>query len=74
MSWNYRVCKRTFKNTQSFEEQYEIHEVYYDDENGKMNGWTNDAISPSGESLKELKEELLRMLEALDKEVIEINE
>jgi hypothetical protein len=42
---------------------YGIHEVYYD-EDGKTEGWTMDPVNPQGETLDELKEELVSMVEA----------
>jgi hypothetical protein len=44
-------------------------EVYYED--GKVDGWTEDAIAPGGETVDELREELQRMISCLDKPVLD---
>jgi hypothetical protein len=46
-----------------------IHEVYYD-EDGNPNGYTERALSPFGESLEELKNDLLYMLKAFEKPIL----
>jgi len=64
--WNHRVMHRKV----SGEDWYEIHEVYYDNYN-KPDGWTKESVAPGGETIEELKEELHRMIECLDKPVLE---
>ena len=71
MSWNYRVTKRL--DAAWGEEWYEIREVYYGDD-GEVQGWTARAASVSEASLEDMKVSLQRMLESLDKPVIEIGE
>jgi hypothetical protein len=64
--WNHRVIQRDYDG----ETFHEIVEAYYDDE-GNMNGYTQDAIAPvSEEGVEGLRWVLQRMLEALDKPVI----
>jgi hypothetical protein len=65
--WNHRVCK----NTEQGEIFYNIHEVYYDDD-GKVEGWTQNAVAPLGNDLDELRNELKWMLEALDKPILDL--
>lgn len=73
--WNHRVIKRetTYRRGESdeiTEIAFGIVEAYYDDA-GKLNGYTEDDIAPYGETLEELRENLQRMLKALDKEVLD---
>lgn len=70
MSWNYRVMRHVGDG----EEWLGIHEVYYDD-NGKPNGHTEDEIAPtSDEGVDGLRWVLDRMMEALDKPVLDFSE
>lgn len=64
--WNYRVLKRN----QAGGVEYVIVEAYYDNE-GNLDGRTEDAVSPYGETVEELRQSLQWMLLALDKEVLE---
>jgi len=65
MGWNHRVMKQKDGN----EDWYQIHEVYYKD--GKVDGYTTNGIAAGGNTLEELRVELNRMLESLDKEVLQ---
>jgi hypothetical protein len=49
---------------------YAIHEVYYD-EDGKVNGWTEEPIRILAESLEDLKFTLERLVECFDKPVLD---
>jgi hypothetical protein len=49
---------------------YGIYEVYYTGM-GKIENWTEDAVEPFGETVKELKKDLERMLKACDKKVLD---
>ena len=71
MGWNNRVMRRECKGYD--EEWFEIHEVYYDD-NDEVEGYTKDAIAPGGHSIEELRRELERMLACLDKPVLDYEE
>ena len=64
--WNYRVIKRTYGE----EDGYEFHEVYYNDA-GEIKSWTTEPVNPHGSNMAELRDDLQRMLEALDKPVLE---
>ena len=60
--WNYRViCKKDKKLKRS---SYEIYEVYYS-KKGKIKGWTENSVSPYGETKQELKKELKYFQNAL---------
>ena len=48
---------------------YQIHEVYYDSKR-EPDSWTADGISPGGNTLEDLRDELIRMLEATEKEIL----
>jgi len=66
MAWNYRVLKKTLDEG----EVYEIHEVYY--KGNAIHMWSEDPISPYGESLEELKKDLQYQLEALELPILEV--
>jgi len=54
MSWNYRVLRRKYKsNTGEDLEVYNIHEVYYDD-NDNPTSSTVEPMYPQGETRDEL--------------------
>jgi len=48
----------------------DIVEAHYDDTNPEPHSWTRHAMSPGGETIEELRNELHLMLAALDKPVI----
>jgi len=70
MTWNHRVIRRTYEGTDYQEIRYEIHEVFYNDD-GSIYAYTEESIEPSGETLKELKQDLKWMKKALEKPVLE---
>lgn len=80
MNWNYRVMRHaaeTMKNPEKFE-WFSIHEVYYNDDSPKDQavtsdkfGCTENPVTVEGSSVQELRETLLRMLDALDKPILE---
>lgn len=65
MTWNHRVMRRISPDTGL--PFYQIHEVFYSEEGL---GWTENGIAPLGETKKELKKELKRMLDSLNKPVL----
>ncbi len=68
--WNYRVIGDSAPTGGGdFEDVLTIHEVYYDS-NDAPHSWSADPMWPQGESLDGLRAELNRMLEALDKPII----
>lgn len=67
MSWNYRVRKTKHKNG---EVSFEIIECYYAKKGNKIIARSVDAISPHGETLEELRNDLNYMLAALKKPVV----
>lgn len=73
MSWNYRVMKRTYKGMNYEEDAYDIYEVYYND-NGEVKNWSESPTYPHGETLEELKEDIKRYEEALNKPVLDYDE
>ncbi len=62
--WNYRVIKKFYEKADAT--TFEIHEVYYD-KNHKIEGWTESAVGPSGETVSELKEDIEHFVRALQK-------
>lgn len=67
MSWNYRVM--SLDGGKSFE----IHEVYYKPD-GTPSAYTMNSVKPFGEDLRELRENLMWMLTALDKPVLTLQD
>ena len=65
MNWNYRIV---FKD-----EGYAIHEVYYDTE-GEPTTCTVQAISPYGDTLRELIEDMEHYMEAIGRSVLKYDE
>lgn len=52
---------------------YEIHEVYYD-AGGKPNSYTMNAVKPFGEDLRELRQDLMWMLKALEEPILTLQD
>ncbi|OCG00873.1 hypothetical protein [Gilliamella sp. wkB112] len=61
-AWNYRVMDSHLNGLG-------IYEVYYD-EDGNINYFSNNAVSPRGDSLEELKKDLLLYMEALERPIL----
>jgi hypothetical protein len=68
MSWNHRVMKRV--EFDGDDDWYQIHEVYYNSKQ-EPGSWTKEGITPGGNTLEELRDELTRMLEATEKEILD---
>lgn len=68
MSWNHRVMKHD--KADGDDDWYQIHEVYYDSKR-KPESWTVEGIAPGGNTLEDLRDELLKMLEATEKEILD---
>lgn len=67
--WNHRVVRKTYRG----ETMLGIHEVYYDDE-GIPEMVTVEPVGAVGDTLLELKEELLSMLAAFGKPILEYDD
>ena len=66
--WNYRVIKEYYP--QSGITNYQIYEVYYSP-TGVIKDWSKPLpISPAGETLGELREDLRYFMKALDRPVL----
>ncbi len=63
--WNYRVIES--------EEVFRIHEVYYNSK-GEITAFSEDPITPLGETLDELRGDLEYYLQALDRPVLKKEE
>ncbi len=61
MSWNYRLIHR--------DSQYAVHEVFYR-EDGTVEGWTEEPVFPSGDSLEEAMADLANYARAFDEPVL----
>ena len=71
MGWNHRVMKH--EKADGDDDWYQIHEVYYDSKR-EPNSWTLDGIKPGGNTLENLRDELIMMLEATAKEILDYKE
>jgi hypothetical protein len=63
--WDYRVVAKNG--------EFAIHEALYDDE-GQLEGITEDPVFPRAESLGELREELMRYAAALEDPLLDYSE
>jgi len=69
-TWNYRVIKRTFKDSEGNDEiEYSIHEVFYD-KNNKIISWTEQPVAAVDSHIVILGDVLDRMKVALTKPVL----
>lgn len=74
MTWNHRVMRHESGPIGFCDDGcwYGIHEVYYD-EQGNVDGYTKDALV-TGDNIEDLKWALQKMLECLEKPVLEYEE
>jgi hypothetical protein len=70
MRWNYRVIRHTGVSAESA--YFAIHEVFYD-EKDEPASCTSKSIDVSGETVEEMRSSLQRMLQALDKPILDYN-
>ena len=70
MTWNYRVVKVIPEDTSWTPHYFMICEAFYDEGKQHPHSITERSISPYGESLEELKDDLKRMLKALEAPVL----
>lgn len=66
MGWNHRVMK----SKDGEDDYYQIHEVYYNNK-GEPDSWTKNGVTVGAESVEGLRWVLEKMLESLDKEVLD---
>lgn len=69
MGWDYRVMR----HREGEDQWLSIHEVYYDKESGP-NAWSEEGMRPGGNNLVELKGDLLMMMRALERPVLDYEE
>lgn len=69
--WNHRVIRKEDAKTETV--SFQIHEVYYSDD-GAIEGWTQDPVSPFGETEYELREEIRYFLQAFRYPILEEKE
>lgn len=72
MTWNYRLCKTTYKGEGYEEDSYEIREAYYNNAGGIW-AVTENAKGVYGETIDEVKTCMAYMQAAFEKEVIDLN-
>ncbi len=65
MTWNHRIMRRKIRG----EDFFAIYEVFY--EGKKVDGWTKDEMAPSGDTLKDLKENYEQMRGAFKAPVLD---
>lgn len=73
MSWNYRICKETYKT--DFGEEiisFSLREVYYNNE-GNIIGVTSNAVGLVADSVEEFSSNFDKVKEAINKEVIDLD-
>lgn len=68
MTWNYRILRKYDKESDT--STYQVHEVYYSVD-GKIEGWTESAVLPMGETLPELREDIRFFTKAFQKPILE---
>ncbi|MXX10652.1 MAG: hypothetical protein F4201_06170 [Nitrospira sp. SB0677_bin_15] len=69
--WNYRVIRKHHPETDSV--TYHVHEVYYRDDGG-IDVWTQEPVTPMGETTAELREDIRYFLQAFRRPVLEVQE
>lgn len=65
--WNYRIIKKNISGV----DRYAIYEVYY--EKGKPTSWVEDAVSPWGDSVEDLRKDLSNIQRAMALSVLLID-
>ncbi len=65
MTWDYRVVLRTVGD----ESVYAIHEVYYDDDE-TITGYTENSVSPQGDTFEDLVKDLQLMIRGTEKSLV----
>lgn len=68
MYWNYRLVRRV-----SDIPFLSIMEVYYD-KDGSIRGWVDKEVTPYGESIEEIKDDLDLISQAFDRPIIEYDD
>lgn len=71
MTWDHRVYRQTLADGEIW---FTIREAFYEGDSENPHSWTEDAIAPGGNTLRELRTELERMLRACDRPVLEDTE
>jgi len=66
MTWNYRIVKKEYPD----EIVYQIHEAYYDKGKKKPRSITKNPVSPFGETIEELAEDLEYFSEAFKHKIL----
>jgi hypothetical protein len=59
MTWNNRI----FKHVDNGSVSYALHETFYNEMNGKIEGWTEEPVSEYSTSIDELIQDLEQKLE-----------
>ena len=75
MVWNHRVLrhKNYVKVLDKTVTHFQIHEVFYDEEDDyRIEGWTQNATSPGGDTLEELRDDIEWYRQATEKPILEI--
>ena len=68
MVWNHRVIRKLDLNGDAY---YHIHEVYYPEVGAKPDKITVEPMTPYGDTVEDLRWTLEKMLECLDKPILD---
>lgn len=72
MTWNYRLCKSTYKDNDYEEVGYEIKEVYYN-KAGQVWAVTENRVGVFGETVEEAKRCFEKMNRAFEEDVLDMD-
>ena len=72
MTWNYRLCKSTYKDNDYDEVSYEIKEAYYN-KAGQVWAVTENRAGVFGETVEEAKRCLEMMKRAFEEDVLDMD-
>ncbi len=72
MTWNYRLCKQTYRGDGYEEDSYEIREAYYN-KDGSIWAVTENAKGVYGDTIESAKECITWMQQAFEKEIIDLD-
>lgn len=72
MGWNHRLMRHRDKLPNGdIDEVLVFHEVYYKDGTDEVDGWTENGITIVGETVDDIRWNLDKMIEALNKPILD---
>jgi hypothetical protein len=77
MTWNHRVVREVIFAGDEVEETFKIHEVFYNDTDGTIMGYSEESVAPFGTDVSDLKSDYAAMGGAfgrpvLDKDILDL--